>query len=161
RAIVVWMQHVENHDIDHVDRGCELFPSDLDLLFLSGMQHEVYAMPEIQSAAHRVVMPTGYSMAIGSQRAELRQAEGFFRHAVERAPDMAEGHLRFGRVLGLLGHHAEAIVELRQALATLGDDEELCYDGELFAGAEEEALGRYDAAAALYEQAAARYPGAQ
>src|SRR5262249_13195873 len=58
------------------------------------------------------------------------------------------------------GHHADALTELQQALALL-DDEELRYDGELFVGVEEEALGRYDAAAALYEQAAARYPGAQ
>ena len=160
RATVTWMQHVESHDTDHVNRGRALFPADPVLLFLSGTLHEIYATPEIQSAVRGVVMPTGYSMAIGSARAELRQAEGFFRRAVERAPEMAEGHLRLGRVLGLLGHHADAIVELRQAL-TLLDDDELRYDGELFAGAEEEALGRYDEAAQLYKQASGRYPGAQ
>jgi tetratricopeptide (TPR) repeat protein len=160
RATTAWMQHVESHDTKHVDRGRELFPTDPDLLFLSGTLHETYATPEIQAALRSAVMPTGFSIDIGSVRAELRLAEGFFRRALEQAPDMAGARLRLGRVLGLQGHHADAIVDLRQAL-TLLDDEELRYDGELFAGAEEEALGRYDAAAALYEQAAARYPGAQ
>ncbi|HJZ77374.1 MAG TPA: tetratricopeptide repeat protein [Vicinamibacterales bacterium] len=160
RATTAWMQSVESHDTKHIDRGRDLFPSDPDLLFLSGTLHEVYATPEIQAAMHTVVMPTGYSISIGSARGELRQAEGFFRRAVDRAPEMAEAHLHLGRVLGLQGHHADAIVELRQALTHL-DDDELRYDGELFAGAEEEALGRYDEAAAFYEQAAACYPGAQ
>src|SRR5262245_3146283 len=160
RATTAWMQHVESHDTKHIDRGRDLFPTDPDLLFLSGTLHEVYATPEIQSALRSVAMPTGYSISIGSVRAELKQAEGFFRRVVEHAPEMAEAHLRLGRVLGLQGHHADAIVELRQALMLL-DDEELRYDGELFAGTEEEALSRYDAAAELYEQAAARYPGAQ
>src|SRR5262245_27281356 len=160
RATITWMQHVESHDTGHLDRGRELFPNDPDILFLSGTLHETYATPEIQAASRNLVMPTGFSMDIGSSRGELRQAEGFFRRAVERAPDMAEAHLRLGRVLGLQGHHADALTELQQALTLLAD-EELRYDGELFAGVEEEALGRYDAAAALYEQAAARYPGAQ
>ncbi|HXI31981.1 MAG TPA: hypothetical protein VNG89_26265, partial [Vicinamibacterales bacterium] len=34
RATVTWMQHVESHDTDHVNRGRELFPADPDLLFL-------------------------------------------------------------------------------------------------------------------------------
>jgi hypothetical protein len=159
-ATAAWMQHVESHDTNHIDRGREIFPADSDLLFLSGTLHESYAMPEIQSASRGAAMPTGFSIDIGSARGELRQAEGFFRRALAQVPEMAEGHLHLGRVLGLQGHHADAIVELRQALALL-DDEELRYDGELFAGAEEEALGRYEAAATLYEQAAARYPGAQ
>jgi Tetratricopeptide repeat len=160
RATTAWMQHVESHDMNHIDRGRELFPTDPDILFLSGTLHEIYATPEIQAASRSVAMPTGFSMEIGSARGELRQAESFFRRAVEHAPEMAEAHLRLGRVLGLQGHHTAAIAELRQAL-TLLDDEELRYDGELFAGAEEEALGRYEAAGELYEQAAARYPGAQ
>jgi hypothetical protein len=160
RATTAWMQHVESHHTDHIDRGRELFPADPDILFLSGTLHEVYATPEIQAASRGVTMPTGFSMDIGSARGELRQAENFLRRAVEHAPEMAEAHLRLGRVLGLQGHHTEAVAELRQAL-TLLDDEELRYDGELFAGAEEEALGSYEAAAELYEQAAARYPGAQ
>ncbi|HKB11940.1 MAG TPA: hypothetical protein VKD69_14865 [Vicinamibacterales bacterium] len=159
RATAAWMQHVESHETSHIDRGRDLFPNDPDLNFLSGTLHEIYAMPGIQSASRALNMPTGFSMDIGSGRSELRMAEGFLRRALEHAPQMAEAHLRLGRVLGLQGHHADALSEIRQALTLL--DDELLYDAELFAGAEEEALGQYDAAAEAYESAASRYPGAQ
>lgn len=161
RATSAWMQHVESHDTDHLDRARAIFPDDPDILFLSGTLRETYASSEIQSAAHSVpTIPGGFELGIGSARSELRQAEGFFRRALAHAPDMAEAHLRLGRVLALQGHDADAIPELQQALTRLGD-EELEYDGELFIGAAYEGLGRYDEAAATYEQAASRFPAAQ
>jgi tetratricopeptide (TPR) repeat protein len=160
RATSAWMQHVENHDTQHVDRAREIFPTDPDILFLNGTLHETYARAEIQAASRSVALPTGFTLDVGSTRAELRQAEGFFRRALAHAPEMAEAHLRLGRVLGLQGHHADAVAELRQAL-TLLDDNALRYDGELFAGAEEEALGHYDAAGEAYARAGELYPGAQ
>jgi len=161
RASAAWMQHVESHDTQHIDRGRDIFPADPEILFLSGTLHETYARAEIQSAVHAAVVPAGFSLDILAPRLELRRAESFFRGALTSAPDMAEGHLRLGRVLGLQGHHADAIVELRRALALLGDDEELRYDAELFAGAEEEALGHYDVAREEYARAQALFPGAQ
>ena len=160
RATAAWMQHAESHDTDHVNRARELFPSDPDILFLSGTLHEIYASSESQAAAHSVAMPSGFELDIGSVRGELHQAEGFFRRALAQAPEMAEAHLRLGRVLALQGHDVEAIAELQQALTRLGD-EELEYDGELFIGAAYESLGRYDEAAAAYEDAASRVPSAQ
>jgi tetratricopeptide (TPR) repeat protein len=68
--------------------------------------------------------------------------------------------LRYGRVLGLLGKHAEAAVELRRAVADLSDRQMLYYAG-LFLGASEEALGDRDAARVAYEQAAELFPLAQ
>jgi tetratricopeptide (TPR) repeat protein len=161
RATCAWMQHVESHDTDHIDRAREIFPDDPDILFLSGTLRETYASAEIQAAAHSVPpIPGGFELGIGSVRSELRQAEGFFRRALAREPDMAEAHLRLGRVLALQGHDAEAVPELQQALTRLGD-EALEYDGELFIGAAFEALGRSDEGAAAYEHAAARFPAAQ
>lgn len=160
RATAAWMQQAESHDIDHIKRARALFPNDPDILFLSGTLHEVYASSEIQAAVHHATLPTGFELDIGSARGELRQAEGFYRRALAQAPDMAEAHLRLGRVLALQGHQAEAVAELQQAITRLGD-EELEYDGELFIGAAYEALARYDEAAAAYESAAARFPGAQ
>jgi tetratricopeptide (TPR) repeat protein len=160
RATAAWMQQVESHDTDHINRALELFQNDADILFLSGTLHEVYASSEIQAAAHSVAMPAGFALDIGSTRGELHQAEGFFRRALAHTPEMAEAHLRLGRVLALQGHDAEAVAELQQALTHLGA-EELEYDGQLFIGAAYEALGRYDEAAAAYERAAARFPGAQ
>jgi len=161
RASAAWMQHIESHDTQHIDRAREIFPSDPDLLFLSGALHETYARPGIQSAVGAAVVPTGFSLDILSARVELRRAESFLRSALAHAPDMAEAHLRLGRVLGLQGQHAEAIASLRRALGLLGDDDELRYDGELFAGAEEEALGHYDAAREAYERAQMLFPSAQ
>ena len=160
RATAAWMQFREDHDTIHLDRGRAIFPDDVDLLFLSGCQRETYAAPAIQAATRAVSLPPGMTMAIESERAELRQAETFFKRALAKQADMTEAHLRLGRVLGLEGHHVEAAAELRQALAAI-DDDRLRYYGELFVGAEEEALGRFDAARAAFERAATLFPSAQ
>src|SRR5207248_2579047 len=68
RASAAWMQHVESHDTQHIDRGREIFSTDPDILFLSGALHETYARPAIQSAAHAAVVPTGFSIDILSAR---------------------------------------------------------------------------------------------
>jgi tetratricopeptide (TPR) repeat protein len=160
RATAAWMQHVEDHDTVHLDHARELFPADPDILFLSGTQRETYAASRIQSAVRSAVLPFGVSFAVGSERSELREAEGFFRRALESKPDHGEARLRLGRVLGVLGRHVDAARELGQARASL-DDDVLRYYGELFLGAEEESLGQYDAAFDAYHRAAALYPTAQ
>jgi tetratricopeptide (TPR) repeat protein len=68
--------------------------------------------------------------------------------------------MRYGRVLGGLGKHAAAVVELRRAAAELTEPE-LSYHAHQFLGAEEEALGNREAAQAAYERAAALFPHAQ
>ena len=158
RATAEWMQLHEHHEMLHLNRALHLFPDDPDLLFLSGSEHETYAMAAIQSA----VRGTVFSLDVGSQRAELRRAEEFFRRALALKPDANETHLRLGRVLGRLGRHSEALAELLHVVAAIAEDESLLrYYGELFLGAEEEALGRREAARASYEHAAALYPAAQ
>ena len=160
RATAAWMQSREDHDAQHLDRAREIFPTDPDILFLSGCQRETYAAPHIQSAVRSAVLPSWFLLDVGSERAELRQAESFFRRALALKPDASEAHLRLGRVLALLGRHADAANELRQAIAST-DDTLLVYYGDLFLGAEEQALGRYDAARDANERAAALYPMAQ
>jgi tetratricopeptide (TPR) repeat protein len=91
---------------------------------------------------------------------ELREAEGLFRRVLEIKPDYAEARLRYGRVLGGLGKHAEAAAELRRALAGLAD-RQMLYLAELFLGGEEEALGNRDSARLAYQQAADLFPLAQ
>jgi tetratricopeptide (TPR) repeat protein len=160
RATSAWMQFHEDHDTQHLDRGRGIFPDDPDLQFLSGCQRESYASPAIQAAARSVVLPPGLTIGVESERSELRQAEAFFRRALALRPGMGEAHLRLGRVLALVGRHAEAAAELHQAL-TLVEDKDLRYYGELFAGAEEAALGRFDAAHAAYDRASTLFPLAQ
>ena len=65
-----------------------------------------------------------------------------------------------GSAVSNLSRVPHATQELRQAL-TLVDDDQLRYYGELFLGAEEEALGRFDAARDAYRRAAALFRSAQ
>lgn len=160
RATSAWMQLNEDHDTLHLTRGREIFPTDPEILFLSGCQRETYASPGIQNAIRTAVVPIGYSIDLGSAHAELRRAETFFRGAIARAPDHAEAHLRLGRVLGLLERHAEAAGQLRIAAASLTDPQ-LQYYAHLFLGVEEEALRQYEAARDEYTRAAELYPRAQ
>ena len=159
RATAAWMQNREDHDAQHLDRAREIFPTDPDILFLSGCQRETFAAPHIQSAVRSAVLPSGFSLDVGSPRTELAPGGIFFRRALALKPDVSETHLRLGRVLALLGRHADAANELRQAIASTGDTL-LLYFGDLFLGAEEQALGQFDAARDAYERAAARTDGA-
>jgi tetratricopeptide (TPR) repeat protein len=160
RATAAWMQLREEHDRLHLDRARELFPADPDILFLSGCQRETYAGAPIQTAVRSAVLPTGVKMDVGSERDELRDAEALFRRALEIKPDHAEARMRHGRVLALLGRHADAAVELRRAVEEL-TDMPLLYYAALFLGAEEEALGNRQAARSAYEHAMRLAPRAQ
>jgi hypothetical protein len=160
RATIAWMELREDHEIDHVDRAFALFPDDPHVLFLTACLHETFAAPFIQSAVRSAVLPAGWSFGLGSDRNELRKAEGLFRRALAARPMFAEAHLRLGRVLTQLGQPATAAAELREAIATT-DDALLLYYGHLFLGAAEAALARVDDARAAYERAAALYPAAQ
>ena len=160
RATAAWMIWNEDHDTKHFDRAREMFPNDRDILFLSGCQHEAYARPLIQSAVQTAVLPTGFSIEIDSARLELRRAESFFRGALSQDPAHAEARVRLGRALGLLDRHADAASELRAASESPADAEQRYYS-HLFLGAEEEALGRFEAARASYGRARQGYPRAQ
>jgi tetratricopeptide (TPR) repeat protein len=160
RATAAWMQLREDHDKLHLDRARAIFPADPDILFLSACQRETYAGVPIQTAVRSAILPSGVTLDVGSERAELREAEGLFRRVLEITSDHVEARLRYGRVLGALGKHADAAVELRRAVADLADPQ-LLYYAELFLGAEEEALGNRDAARVAYEEAAGVAPMAQ
>ena len=58
RATAAWMQQAEDHDTVHLDHARELFPTDPDILFLSGTQHETYAAARIQSAVQTAALPS-------------------------------------------------------------------------------------------------------
>jgi hypothetical protein len=141
----------------HLERALQLFPADADLLFFNGCQHETLATPELQGVSR--TFPREMNWTVGSERAELRQAETFFRRALAIAPDFAEARVRLGRVLGLLGRHAEAADQLR--LVATPTDPLLAYYRAMFVGAEVEALGQPAEARTWYERAAALYPNAQ
>jgi hypothetical protein len=89
------------------------------------------------------VLPAGFAIDVDSAPLELRRAESFFRGALSQDPAHAEARLRLGRALGLLDRHADAASALRAASESLADSQQRYY-GDLFLGAEEEALGRFE-----------------
>jgi tetratricopeptide (TPR) repeat protein len=96
----------------------------------------------------------------GSEKSELKLALQFLQKAIAADPNYAEAHLRLGRVMGLLGHHDQAVAELQQAAASIKDPQLLCY-ASLFLGREYVALSRRSEARDQYERAAGLYPTAQ
>jgi tetratricopeptide (TPR) repeat protein len=160
RATAAWMQLKEDHDKLHLSHARQLFPSDPDIFFLSACQRETYAGPPIQAAVKSATLPPGVTIDVASDHFELGDAAGLFRRTLQIKPDFPEARLRYGRVLDLLGKHAEAAVELRRAIGQLTDQQMLYYAG-MFLGAAEEALGNRDAARLAYEQSAELYPMAQ
>ena len=141
---------------DNLKHGLEKFPSDDQVLFYAGALHEHSALPKMQNAA----LPIGAKTSYGSTESELKLARQLFQKAISANPSFPEAHLRLGRVLGLLGHHREALAELQQATVAIKDPQ-LSYYASLFLGFEFAVLSRKSEAREQYEQAAALYPTAQ
>ena len=159
-ATIAQLEAAEQHDTDHLAHALELLPGDGVILFFNGCLHEVYASNRIQAAVKAMHLPPGLSLGVGSARSELQLAEAFLKKALAADPEAPEARLHLGRVLGLLGRHQEAAVELGRAVNELGDLPNEYY-AALFLGREEEALGQLDKAQASYERAASLYPEAQ
>jgi tetratricopeptide (TPR) repeat protein len=160
RTTAAYQQREEELDPGHLNRGLAIFPTDPEILFFNACLHETYASPAAYSALRVPSLPTGLRLDIGSVGSELHQAERLFRQTLAQQPSFAEARLRLGRVLGLGGRHQEAVEELRRALADT-EDPLLVYYGNLFLGAEENALDHTDAARTAFRQAAALFPLAQ
>ena len=137
-----------------IGRGSLLFPKDPVLLFQHGCFHEAFAAPQVQSAAQT----SGADRRPAS--AHLKESEELFGRALAVNPDFIEARAHHGVVLGALGRHDQAAVELRKAAAS-AQGPVLRYYVALFLGDEEQAVGRRDAARARYEEAAALFPLAQ
>ena len=145
---------------EHYTRARQLFPSDPDILFASGVLHERFSSSALQAAAASVNESNRTSAAVSPARGELARAERFYRDSLTYRPDHVEARVRHGRVLDDLGRHAEASDELRRAVAG-GASGHLLYLAELFLGRAEETQGHDEAARAAFERASALYPNAQ
>jgi tetratricopeptide (TPR) repeat protein len=92
----------------NIENALEIFPSDDRILFYAGALHETRASPSNQN----IVLPPRVQVTYGTKEKELKQARDFLRKSLEVNPNFPETHLRFGRVLGLLGNHWQAVAEL-------------------------------------------------
>lgn len=160
RATAAWMHSRDYHDMTHLARARGIFPDDANLLFLSGCERETFARPALQAAAHAAALPSGFRFEVGSERAELSQAERLFRRAIALDAGFTEARLHLGHVLLLRGRHKEAVDELRPVVAS-ADENLLQYYGLLFLGAAEEGLGNRDSARASYRAASELFATAQ
>ncbi len=132
------------------------FPSDERILFYAGALHETWASPANQN----VLLPRGAKTSYRSREEELDLARQFFEKAIAASPVFAEAHLRLGRVLGQLGHHAKAADELQLASSSLKDPQ-LLYYAALYLGSEFAALSRPGEARSQFDRAATLCPTAQ
>jgi len=159
-AIGSYLQASGEMDFWHVDRSLQLFPRDADVLFLAGCLHEMASSPQVQSVLEAMELPKGMTSVARGEGAALREAERLFRQSLEGNPLDDEARIRLGRVIGRRGRHEEATRELRRAVAATRNPL-LLYYGNLFLGAELEALGRTGDAREVYERASTLYPRAQ
>ena len=138
-----------------VEWAVSRFPGEPDLLFLAGTVHEVLASPQVQEDPDTLDVDK-----CGSAEDNLFAAEGFYERALTLAPALTEVRARFGRVVGQMGRHEQALVEMRRALHE-NLRPELTYYVNVFIGENEEALGRTDRARAAYETAIELQPEVQ
>jgi predicted Zn-dependent protease len=158
-ATLAHMLAVDHLDNPHFDHALRLFPRSGEILFLNGCLHESLADPRVQTIIDEIKVPARTVLDVRSERAELNEAVRLFRRAVQASPGHGEARLRLGRTLARLGRHQEAASELRAALDL--PEPVLQYYASLFLAAEEEAMGGFDRARALYERAVALVPSAQ
>ena len=147
RATAAWQtsQHNFTDALPHLERARQILPMDPRIFLASGGVAEMLATPRIQGMIRTTALPAGVVIDVPSERSNLRHAEAFYRRALELDPGLTEARIRLGRVLGLQGHHEEAIRELQRADGS-GAGPLLQYCAALFLGADEEALGHIDRA---------------
>ena len=152
RANLTWQVREQQFVVLLFRRAGDLFPDDPDIQFLIGCRHEAEATPGVQAAlgSNRLFAP---SIGVGSMRGELEDAEAAFRKVLARRPDDVEARIRHGRVLQLLGRHADAVAALRRA-AGAPKAFPLDYVAALFLGRALEASGDTAGAREAYRQAA-------
>lgn len=124
-----------------------LYPKSGEIQLLAGVGLEMQGSPRTSN------------MSEGDRRDALRAAEKYYRAALALQPDRLEAQLRLGRVL----QRRNDLDGARTRLAPLvsSNDDRIAYLAALFLGGLEDASRHPEAAAVLYDKAAARLPAAQ
>jgi tetratricopeptide (TPR) repeat protein len=159
RTLLAFQLARQHFNVKDARRGLELFPSDPEILFFSGVFHETLASPGIQEP-FRNSDELKRLVEMGSASDEFNAAERLLKRALKASPDFAEARLHLGRVLAEQDQHDEAMPELMRALSAI-KNVDLQYLGHLFAGRSAAALRRFPAARESFERAAALRPSAQ
>lgn len=155
-------------------------PRDTFAMFDRACYAELQGMPESQVllspqdlASLRISMRNSLlsqsadvrQIGVRPPEVENREAERYFRRALDLDPDFAEARVRLARLLELRGRHAEAASELGRAMETLSKatspDPTVLFYLHLVAGRVDRAQNHLDAAAAHFREALVLFPSAQ
>lgn len=139
----------------NLESALKRFPDDPRLLLYAGVLHEVWASPVNQG----VSLPPGAKPFYGSRLQELRKASVLYSRALTVNPELCEARIRLGRVLGALGLHKDAALQLMK-IASPPAVPRNGYYLSLYLGCELEALSRIPEAREQYQRAATLYPTA-
>ena len=141
-----------------LERGLTLFEDDPELLLARGSLHELSAARLMvdESLADRIYDPH----QLLTWRRMLGRAAADFKRSRERAPELAESALRFGRVRQLLGDERDA-AEAFDAVDRLQPAPFLAYLSRLFRAELAETAGDLTAARQRYRECQALMPLAQ
>ena len=147
--------------VEHYARARQLFPSDPEILFGSGVLHEMFALDVASGGCrvgHRIEPHVGRG-ELGARRA--RQGGAVLpRLADPSAGPSSRRASGTGACSTIWDDTKRRAEELRRAIAD-GASDHLLYLAQLFLGRAEEARGHDEAARAAFERASALYPNAQ
>jgi len=138
----------------HLEHARLLFPNDGAVFLFSGAVAENLALPKVQAAV------LGPIAGVGKPADLLREAEKYYRRALELDPSLPLAKLRLGRVLSLTNRHDEA-AQLLQAAETTLVARQGKYLAAMLLGRAEEARAHDDSARGAYLRAASLFAGAQ
>ena len=77
--------------LEHYTRARQIFPSDPEILFASGVLHERFGSTALQAAAVSVAESNRTTAAVSSARGEIGRAERFYRDSLVHRPDHRRG----------------------------------------------------------------------
>jgi tetratricopeptide (TPR) repeat protein len=143
---------------DHLHRAGEVLPNDARIAFDRASYAEILGLPP-----HQVLLADskpGLNPRVPPLDKTNAEAEDLFRRAIELDPSLVEARVRLGRLLEVRGAHAEALAELKTALAA-NPKPIVTFYAHLFAARASQALGDIRGAAVHYDAALALYPHAQ
>jgi VWFA-related protein len=126
--------------LDYLKEARRRFPNDADILLATAVSYEI-------------------SAAVDHDPGVLRDAEKYYRRAIETDPDLEEAHLRLGRVLQQRG--GERVEEAARELAWSiehSSDPYLLYLANLFLGDLHKSNDDFNAAVACYRAAVESEP---
>jgi tetratricopeptide (TPR) repeat protein len=134
---VAYVYHGSNPlvSLNYLENAGERFPDDAEILLATGVSYEI-------------------SATVDRDRGKLRNAEKFYRRAIEADSDLAEAHLRLGKVLQERGDNQieEAMRELEWVVRNESDPY-LLYLANLFLGDLHKSGNDFVAAVAFYRAA--------